>query len=77
MGSGCKTSVHELIGRASVEWSSGSDALYMRAVEEANTTFDAHEDRVLTDLYERITNLDFRFQILDFRFPILDFRFQI
>ena len=56
MGSGCKTSVHELIGRASVEWSSGSDALYMRAVEEANTTFDADEDRVLTELYKRITN---------------------
>ena len=52
--------VVELIGRSSVEWRGGAwndrlSELYMRAVEEANTTFDADEDRVLTELYERIT----------------------
>ena len=52
--------VVELIGRSSVEWRGGAwnDRLSeccMRAIEEAHTTFDADEDRVLTELYERIT----------------------
>ena len=52
--------VVELIGRSSVEWRGGvwndrlSD-LCMLAVEEGNITLDADEDRVLTELYERIT----------------------
>ena len=52
--------VVELIGRSSVErrggaWNDRLSELCMRAVEEANTTFDADEDMVLTELYERIT----------------------
>ena len=51
--------VVELIGRSSVEWRGGMwndrlSELCMRAVERANITFHADEDRVLTELYERI-----------------------
>ena len=52
--------VVELIGRSSVEWMGGAwndrlSEICMRAIEEAHTTFDADEDRVLTELYKRIT----------------------
>ena len=50
----------ELIGRSSVEcrgvaWNNRLLELCMRAVAEANVTFDADEDSVLTELYKRIT----------------------
>ena len=49
----------ELIGRSSVEWMGGAwnhrlNEICVRVAEEAHTTFDAHEVRVLTELYERI-----------------------
>ena len=52
--------VVELIGRSSVEWRGGAwnDRLSeccMDAIEEAHITFDADEERVLTELYKRIT----------------------
>ena len=52
--------VVELIGRSSVEWMGGAwndrlSEICMRAAEEAHTTFDADEERVLTELYERMT----------------------
>ena len=51
--------VVELIGRSSVEWRGGAwndrlNEICMRAVEEANITFDAAEVRVLTELQEHI-----------------------
>ena len=50
----------KLIGRSSVEWrgvtwNNQLNELCMRAVEEANVTFDAAEDSVLTEMYTRIT----------------------
>ena len=58
----------ELIGRSSVEWRGGVwndrlSELCMRAVEEANITFDADNDRVLTELYERITTFRTRNEV--------------
>ena len=52
--------VVELIGRSSVErrggaWNARLNEICMRAVEEANITFDATEVRVLTELHQRIT----------------------
>ena len=52
----------QLIGSSSVNWWGGAwndslSELCMRAVEEANITFDSEEDKVLSDLYERITTL--------------------
>ena len=50
----------ELIGRSSVEckgvaWNNRLRELCMFAVEEANVTFEANDDNVLTELYKRLT----------------------
>ena len=50
----------KLIGRSAVEWMGGKwndrlNEICVRAAEEAHTSFDEHEERVLTELYERIT----------------------
>ena len=67
----CRTALHdllrspqgkvmELIGRSSVEckgvaWNNRLRELCMFAVEEANVTFEANDDNVLTELYKRLT----------------------
>ena len=66
MESGCKTSVHELIGRTSVEWNGAA----------WNDTFG--ELYMLWELMGFTYQIsDLRFQISDLRFPILEFRFQM
>ena len=52
--------VVELIGRSSVEWRGGAwnhrlSECCVDAIEEAHITFEADEERVLQELYERIT----------------------
>ena len=49
----------KLIGSSSVEWMGGVwnerlSEICMRIAEETHTTFDAEEERVLTEMYERI-----------------------
>ena len=43
-----------------VVWNDTFSELCRRAVEEANVTFDAHEDNVLTELYKRTTMIQTR-----------------
>ena len=62
MESGCKTFVHELIGRTSVEW---------RGAAWNDTLGDLYMLWELMDFTYQISDL--RFQIAILRFPILDF----
>ena len=57
----------KLIGRSSVEWrgvtwNNQLSELCMRAIEEANVTFDADDDSVLTELHTRMTTFRTRKQ---------------